>query len=130
MGFYFNTSSEGVEDLQSGVLPDPVLGKDDFRGKRIDIPVAVGYGANLQQFQNSAMSGGHFNPSIDADGIVRRIPLLYEFEDQYYEALSLAMVRAIHNVDVQFIMWIASNRSLLKRMCLARRIIQDLNGSD
>ncbi|OGT31686.1 MAG: guanylate cyclase [Gammaproteobacteria bacterium RBG_16_51_14] len=98
MGYYFNTSGEGAGTLRSGVLPAPVLARDDFRGKRIDIPEAIGYGANLQLFQNSALGGGHFNPSIDADGIVRRIPLLYEYEGRYYEALSLAMVRAIHNV--------------------------------
>jgi adenylate cyclase len=99
LGYYFNTSGEGAERLRSGVIPAPVLEKSDFRGKDIEIPVAVGYGANLEKLQDSAMGGGHFNPSIDADGIVRRIPLLYEFEDEYYEALSLAMVRAIHGID-------------------------------
>lgn len=99
LGYYFNKSGEGAERLRIGVIPAPVLEKSDFRGKAIEIPVATGYGANLKNIQNSAMGGGHFNPSIDADGIVRRIPLLYEFEDKYYEALSLAMVRAIHGID-------------------------------
>ncbi len=99
LGYYFNKSGEGAERLRIGVIPAPVLEKSDFRGKAIEIPVATGYGANLKNIQDSAMGGGHFNPSIDADGIVRRIPLLYEFEDKYYEALSLAMVRAIHGID-------------------------------
>ena len=39
--------------------------------------------------------GGHFNPVIDEDGVIRRVPMFYEFEGQYYESLSLAMVREV-----------------------------------
>ncbi|MBZ0142692.1 MAG: adenylate/guanylate cyclase domain-containing protein, partial [Rhodocyclaceae bacterium] len=38
---------------------------------------------------------GHFNPLVDFDGISRRVPLIAEYKDEYYEALSLAMVRAL-----------------------------------
>jgi adenylate cyclase len=36
---------------------------------------------------------GHFNPDADRDGVTRRVHLLTEYDGQYYEALSLAMVR-------------------------------------
>jgi adenylate cyclase len=39
--------------------------------------------------------GGHFNPLVDFDGISRRVPLIAEYKGEYYEALSLAMVRAL-----------------------------------
>ena len=37
---------------------------------------------------------GHFNPTVDFDGLVRRIPMVVEYGGAYYESLSLAVVRA------------------------------------
>ncbi|MEE8321439.1 MAG: CHASE2 domain-containing protein, partial [Gammaproteobacteria bacterium] len=99
LGYYFNTPGEGVENLQTGALPDPVFGKDDFGGKVIDVPVADGFGGNLPEILRSALGSGHFNNTPDVDGIIRRVPLLYEFEGNYYDALSIAVVRAVLGVD-------------------------------
>ncbi|HVC10947.1 MAG TPA: adenylate/guanylate cyclase domain-containing protein, partial [Burkholderiales bacterium] len=54
-----------------------------------------GYGGNLAEFVRNAAAAGHFNPVIDSDGVVRRVPLLAEMDGAYYESLSLAMVRAV-----------------------------------
>ena len=90
LGFTFNN-----QGTQAGVLPTPVFKKGSFKGRNIAFWRANGYAANLQAFQNVAFGAGHFNPKIDQDGIVRRIPLLYEYEGAYYEALSLAIARAV-----------------------------------
>ena len=37
---------------------------------------------------------GHFNPTVDFDGVVRRVPMIVEYGGAYYESLSLAVVRA------------------------------------
>ena len=55
----------------------------------------AGYTGNLPVYLRSAAGAGHFNPALDFDGISRRVPLLAEFDGEYYEALSLAMVRAL-----------------------------------
>jgi adenylate cyclase len=65
LGFYFNEVHEDDENLQVGVLPEPVLTTGDLRGRRITVPVAGGYGANLAEFQSRAASAGHFNPGVD-----------------------------------------------------------------
>src|SRR5207302_4397806 len=52
-----------------------------------------GYTGNLPIYQKHAAAAGHFNPKVDDDGVSRRVPMLLEFEDAYYEPLSLAMVR-------------------------------------
>ncbi len=95
LGYYFSTESENEKALRSGVLPKPVLTKKHFRGRSISVPVATGFGANLEVFQKRAAGGGHFNPTIDQDGVVRRVPMFYEFEGQYYESLSLAVARQL-----------------------------------
>jgi Predicted transmembrane sensor domain len=92
LGYYLSGRSDGVS---SGALPPPVLPEGSFTGRSIPFTVWTNYGGNLAEFQKAALSGGHFNPLVDFDGISRRVPLLAEFKGEYYEALSLAMVRAL-----------------------------------
>ncbi|MDT3734791.1 MAG: adenylate/guanylate cyclase domain-containing protein [Denitratisoma sp.] len=92
LGYYLSGRSDGVS---SGALPPPVLPEGSFTGRSIPFTIWTNYGGNLAEFQKAALSGGHFNPLVDFDGISRRVPLLAEFKGEYYEALSLAMVRAL-----------------------------------
>ena len=92
LGYYFSGRGDGVS---SGALPPPVLPEGSFTGRSIPFTVWANYGGNLAEFQKAAISGGHFNPLVDFDGISRRVPLLAEYKGQYYEALSLAMVRLL-----------------------------------
>ncbi len=61
-------------------------------------PHASGYGANLPPIQAAATNAGHITLVVDHDGQVRRVPLLIEFVGDYYEALSLAMVRTLYGL--------------------------------
>ena len=76
-------------------IPDPVLPKGTFTGRSIGFTRWDGYIGTLPELLKSAAAGGHFNPYTDPDGIVRRVPLLVEFDGAYYEALSLAMMRTL-----------------------------------
>jgi adenylate cyclase len=91
-GYYLN-SDEGAK--RTGAIPDPVLPKGTFQGRNIPFTTWEGYGGNLPQLLSSAASAGHFNPIIDRDGVVRRVPMIAELDGAYYEALSLAVVRTI-----------------------------------
>jgi adenylate cyclase len=90
LGYYFSHDSA----LELGKLPSPVLPPGQFLGRNIDFFEGQGYGANLPVLQDNALSAGHFNPDIDADGVVRRVPMLYKYQGAYYESLSLAVARA------------------------------------
>ncbi|HEY4372559.1 MAG TPA: CHASE2 domain-containing protein [Burkholderiales bacterium] len=92
LGYYLSTEKNAEK---SGALPQPVLPAGTFKGKQIQFYQWVGHGGNLKQFQDAAMSAGLFNPYIDEDGVVRRVPMLSEYGGQYYESLSLAMFRAL-----------------------------------
>ncbi|MEX0952120.1 MAG: CHASE2 domain-containing protein [Gammaproteobacteria bacterium] len=91
LGYYFRLTES--EEPSTGQLPAPVLTARDFRPGSEPAVSANGYGANLAIFQNQVGQGGHFNPEVDDDGVVRRVPMLYRYQDEYYEALSLAMAR-------------------------------------
>ena len=92
LGYHFS-NQEAAKN--AGVLPAPVLTSQAFAGRQMAIPRWRGYGANLAPFQKAAASAGHFVPLVDGDGVSRRVPLLSEYKGEYYEALSLGMVRVL-----------------------------------
>jgi len=91
LGYYFNSDDRAV---RVNALPEPVLPRGTFAGRNVVFPEWAGYTGNLPVFLRNAAGAGHFNPLPDFDGISRRVGLLAEFDGQYYESLSLAMVRA------------------------------------
>ena len=94
LGYYFSSTAGGVNN---GALPPPVLPAGTFSGRGIAFTTWQSYGGNLAEFQKNAAGGGLFNPIVDFDGVTRRVPMLAEYQGNYYESLSLAMVRAYLN---------------------------------
>ena len=92
LGYHFTNQEGGGK---AGTLPKSVLPAGTFAGRNLAITHWNGFGANLPEVQEAARSAGHFVPLVDPDGVSRRIPLLAEHQGQYYEALSLAMVRVL-----------------------------------
>jgi adenylate cyclase len=92
LGYYFRNSERGSD--KSGVLPEPVFPAGTFKGRPVSFVRWDSFGANLPELQNSTAMAGHFNPTVDFDGIVRRIPMVVEYGGAYYESLSLAVARA------------------------------------
>ena len=91
LGYYL--SNEGTS---SGALPAPSVAAAVMAGRRTGIAAYRNHGGNLALFQSAAASAGHFNPVIDPDGSVRRVPLLARHDGQYYAAFSLALARAYY----------------------------------
>ena len=92
LGYYL--SNEGSTN---GAMPAPALDAALMQGRDSAITHWRDYGGNLPLFAQAAASAGHFNPIIDADGSVRRVPLLAFYREQYYESFSLAMARTYLN---------------------------------
>ena len=95
LGYYFNFAVAPAVATRSGALPKPTFVKGTFTGKNIGFRQADGYGGNLPALQESAHGGGHFNPQPDPDGMVRRVPMLINYDGAYYASLSLEMARQI-----------------------------------
>jgi adenylate cyclase len=91
LGYYL---SSDVPAVRANAIPDPVLPKGALDGRRAALTHWDGYTGNLPPLMAAASGAGHFNPIIDEDGVVRRVPLLAELDGAYYEAFSLAVVRA------------------------------------
>ncbi len=92
LGYYFTSDRDG---RTSGVLPRPVLQREDLGGRDIRATRWNGHGANLGALAEAAPLAGFFNAITASDGVVRAVPLLAEYEGRYYESLSLAMFRRL-----------------------------------
>jgi len=92
LGYYLN-SEKGAKRLAS--IPEPVLPKGAFAGRNVGMLTWEGYGGNIPEILNNAAGAGHFNPRVDDDGVIRRVPMIVQLDGAYYESLSLAMVRTL-----------------------------------
>jgi adenylate cyclase len=92
LGYYFNSEDRAV---RVNALPKPVLPKGSFAGSNAEFHEWKGYTGNLPTYAQSVPAAGHINPLLDSDGVLRRVPLLVEYQGEYYEALSLAVFRTL-----------------------------------
>lgn len=91
LGFVFDRSAQ---QLQVGSPGLPVT--DDVLLADVPVPRASGVVASLNELQSSSVWNGFIdNPRVDADGVYRRVPLLQEYQSQYYPSLALAMTLAL-----------------------------------
>src|SRR4051794_37466849 len=92
LGYYLTSDREG---RKSGVLPAPVMTRENLQGRPIAFYSFDGYGSNIPQLAKAAPVAGYFNSITDSDGVVRSIPLVAEHGGAYYESLPLAMFRLL-----------------------------------
>ncbi|MDD4912527.1 MAG: adenylate/guanylate cyclase domain-containing protein [Sideroxydans sp.] len=95
LGYFFSNSAQGDEASSTGLLPEAVFPAGTFKGRSVDLIHLNSYGGNLPELQQSVKLAGHFTQVPDLDGVVRRIPMIVEYQGAYYESLSLAMARAV-----------------------------------
>jgi adenylate cyclase len=94
LGYTF-TSDDPAVASKKGMLPAPLFGGDVLGTRKIRATSWTGYTANLEELQKNAISAGHFNSLTDDDGVIRRVPILAEYNGSFYEPLSLAMMRLL-----------------------------------
>ena len=92
LAYYFNSEDRAV---RVNALPKPVLPRGSFADSNAEFHEWKGYTGALPIYVASAHGLGHINPLLDGDGVLRRVPLVVEFEGEYYEALSLAVFRTL-----------------------------------
>ncbi len=93
LGYFASHKVEKTPEV--GVLPSPVVAAEELPFSTL-LFKEKSYAANLPKLQTAAMSGGFFNnPNVDEDGVYRRLPLLINYDNKLYEALSLALYRTL-----------------------------------
>jgi adenylate cyclase len=84
-------------------LPHPVsvaaVGAVEIPGP-LPLHRAEGVVCNLPQLSEAVTSSGFFNVVIDSDGILRRVPLLIEYDGRYYPSLALATLMKARDIKL------------------------------
>jgi len=98
LGFVGSSNIAASSQLKIGALPASTFTDESFRtktGQKRNVVAAElsGYSGNLPTLQKNANVSGHLIPDLDQDGIIRRVPMLVRFQNEYYESLSMAMYR-------------------------------------
>jgi adenylate cyclase len=65
----------------------------------LDLPEATGLLCNVPPIQAGLKSSGYINTSKDADGVLRRMPLLSKYAGRYYPSLTLATLMLAANTS-------------------------------
>ena len=92
LGYFTSHKLEKISEI--GVLPKPLSTDSQLFSKLLFTEQS--YVANLPKLQEKSKYAGFFNnPSVDDDGVYRRVPLLINYNHQIYESLSLALFRAL-----------------------------------
>jgi len=102
--FYLVRAAED-KTPSGGQLPEPLVINSPLPTSLVPIAKSARFSGNQPILQDNALSGFFFdNPLIDQDGVFRRVPMLQEYNGQYYQSLSLAVVRSVLGMPpVEFI---------------------------
>jgi adenylate cyclase len=98
LGVFFTDERDGDGAQTAGAAPVPLFPRGSFTGRNIPFVKASGYAANLAELQARAFATGHLQSLPDSDGSVRRVQMLYEFDANHYEALSMSVARNVLGV--------------------------------
>ena len=96
LGYYFTNEREG---FQFGHLPTPLLRNEQLQQGLPRSLVWSGFGANLLPLNNAAAGAGFFNAITDADGLVRRLPVIAAFNGNVYESFALSLYRQLEGLS-------------------------------
>ena len=107
LGFVFDDGDRAP----AGVLPQSELKYKNFEDELYFYELET-FTGNLKTLQDSAYGAGNFNPiSYDSDGKIRRTPLMFKYQENIYDSLALAIVKAKINSEVEFNFFSGSERN-------------------
>jgi adenylate cyclase len=99
LGYEFLFRNGNMPETSCGLHPPGLI--------RVNIPdadheqsgffKAQGVACNLRIFSDAVTHSGFLNATPDADGILRRVPMLIRFDDRLYPSLVLAMLMKYGN---------------------------------
>lgn len=93
-GYYFSQTLQAQQQEGVGSICGPVMEPMAAKLYDLDWIRPQGYTGNLEPLQASAPTCGFFdNPTLDNDGVYRRVPLVQLYKGAVYESLALAVAR-------------------------------------
>jgi adenylate cyclase len=112
--FTFDDGAKSANDCILHPIHPAVIDSRDGRSPVDQLFQATGVVCSLPDFSRSAGSSGFLNATPDRDGLLRRIPLLIEFEGAIYPSLALAAVKKAHEFDRVTLVGLAGERARIE----------------
>lgn len=105
LGYYFRPWLAEGETAETGILPSAISTISEEWSKRLPLSKAAGFSANLAVLQKAAKTGGFFeNPTVDQDGVFRRVPLVQSYNKYLYASLAMSTAGlALGNPKIELI---------------------------
>ena len=82
-----------LEDVGYNDLPPSIVDVSPELAEQLSLRDMSGYTGNIPILQEAALGNGNMNQLPDADGVVRRVPLVLRYGNGLYPTLSLEMMR-------------------------------------
>ncbi len=92
-----NFSPQGAVSYNE--LPDSIVEIEPELASKITLTDMTGFTGNIPILQDAARGNGSMNQEPDADGVVRRVPLVIRFGEQLFPTLSLEMFRVYNFLE-------------------------------
>lgn len=80
-------------------LPDSIVEIEAELASKITLTDMTGFTGNIPVLQEAARGNGSMNQEPDADGVVRRVPLVIRYGDELFPTLSLEMFRVYNFLE-------------------------------
>lgn len=104
-------------------LPAPLLRLTPDLQHQLNIVQAQGYISNIPLLQNAAKTSGFINIFPDSDGIIRRAPLLIDYQSNVYPALALQAVLSFFGGTIKLMTPSYGQQQQLEGIALGATII-------
>jgi adenylate cyclase len=88
LGFLVSAQAE-----RSAVLPPPAFPVTALADAQYSYFSAPGYSGNIEPLEAAATAAGHLYAALDPDGVTRSVPMFMQVGHDFYEAMSLAVLR-------------------------------------
>lgn len=111
------------QPVTQNALPAPLFKLTPELAKQIDIIEARGYIGDIPILQEAAKKGGFVNIIPDDDGIVRRAPLVMEYQGNVYASLALQAVVSFLGAQTALVTPTYHGEAEMEGIKLGRRFI-------
>jgi adenylate cyclase len=102
LGYQFELEDKDFSEKEPPSIPAIIIERNKQLGQEYLIK-AKGIINNHSTLQLRAYSSGFFNNVPDESGIVRSVPMVIDYKEELFPALSLEIVRAISGIDRVFV---------------------------
>lgn len=97
--FQFKSSEKSSEQCVLHPVKISFIQDISQQSKTTSLPESIGVLCNLKMFSEKVDSSGFINFSPDPDGMLRRLPMLIQYNENVYPSLALATILKMKNID-------------------------------